>query len=253
MKRTAISLVLPAFVAIGVLSPASAQAADVPVGSRVVFVGDYETGDAGQWKTCQSRGYNGSCTGGGAFYGMQILGGGEQRQGNYAARYEVRNGDVPNFGGGERVEVAQDARALVREGDERWYEFSLKFDAGFANPTGDYFILMQWHGDGGAPPLALMVGTSGQLLLSNNVTGKTTDIGPIQRGAWADYVLHVKFSEKPSVGWAEVYQNGALVVPRHQRATLSQGPCYLKQGIYRSSAETSTAVVWQDGLRVTAP
>lgn len=227
----------------------------VPVGGKVVFVGDYETGDAGQWKTCQSRDFNGSCpTDQSGFYGMQVLGGGQQRQGNYAARYELRDGDVPEFGGGERAEVSMSDGARVYEGDERWYEFSLKFDQGFTNPTSSFFIVMQWHSGDGSPPMALMVNRSGELQLTNNATNAaTTTIGTVRRGEWVDYVLHVKFSNSASVGWAEVHQNGALAVPRHSRATMSSDSSYLKQGIYRSSSESSTAVVWQDGLRVTAP
>ena len=228
--------------------------AGVPVGRNVVFVGDYETGAPDQWKTCQSRSFNGSCPGEAGFYGMQVLGGGLQRQGDYAARFEVRDGDVPTFGGGERAEVSMNDAARVYEGDERWYEFSLKFDPSFSNPTSSFFIVMQWHSGNGSPPVALMVNRAGELQLTNNATNDATrTIGAVRRGEWVDYVLHVKFSKSASEGWAEVHQNGDLVVPRHNRATMSSDSCYLKQGIYRSSSETSTAVVWQDGMRVTAP
>jgi Polysaccharide lyase len=255
MKKIVTSIFLASLVVIGIVNPASAGAAQVPVGSRVVFTGDYESGNAHQWQTCQNKTYNGSCAGyKNSFYGMRVAGGGQQRQGKYAARYEVRNGDVPGFGGGERSEVSQSGAASVKEGDERYYQFSLKFDPSFTNPTSNFFIVMQWHSGSGSPPLALMVNRSGQLQLTNNATNKNTKtIGAVKRGAWADYVLHVKFSRNASVGFDEVYQDGALVVPKHSRPTMSSSSCYLKQGIYRSASETSTAVVWQDGLRVTAP
>jgi hypothetical protein len=257
MKQIVTSVFLVSLVVLGIVSPASAGAATAPTGSRVVFTGDYETGNANQWKTCQNRTYNGNCSGyKGSYYGLKIVGGGEAHQGKYAARYEVRNGDVPSFGGGERSEVSQSGAASVKEGDERYYQFSLKFDQTFQNPTSSFFIVMQWHGNGstGSPPLALMVNRSGQLQLTNNATNKNTStIGAVQKGAWVDYVLHVKFSRSASVGFAEVYQDGRLVVPKHSRPTMSSSSSYLKQGIYRSASETSTAVVYEDGLRVTAP
>ena len=61
-------------------------------------------------------------------------------------RVRPQPGDVPDFGGGERAEVQSDAPgAVVHEGDERWYQWSMKFPADFQNPTGVWFIVMQWH------------------------------------------------------------------------------------------------------------
>src|SRR4051812_2617575 len=39
----------------------AASHAAVPVGSQVVFEGDYETGDFSQWETCQSAVRNSDC------------------------------------------------------------------------------------------------------------------------------------------------------------------------------------------------
>jgi len=50
-----------------------------------------------------------------------------------------------------------------------------------------------------------------------------------------------------------VYQDGKLVVGRHSRKTMAGEVGYLKTGIYRDAGERATAVLWQDGLRVTAP
>ena len=67
-------------------APPGAHAA-VAVGKRVVFVGDYETGDFSQWETCQSAVRNSSCAGvGTGDRSMQILPAPEAHQGSYAAR-----------------------------------------------------------------------------------------------------------------------------------------------------------------------
>lgn len=231
-----------------------AAAAAVPVGSRQVFLGNYDTGNFAQWSTCQWRGFNGDCkdwkpTGN---YIAQVLADGTSHP--TAARFEVRNGDIPPFGGGERAEVraGTSSGADVYEGDERWYQFSLKFDQGFRNPTGTFYVAMQWHAGDGSPPLALEISRLGVLQFANNRTGKRTDIAPIQRGVWVDYVVHAKFS-KGSSAYAEAWVNGMKTPFVHRYPNMASTKNYLKMGVYRDAAETATAIVWQDGLRVTAP
>src|SRR5688572_29805751 len=56
----------------------------VPVGSEVVFVGDFETGDFRQWSRCQNRIFSDPCHNMREdFYGMQIVSS-DARQGRYA-------------------------------------------------------------------------------------------------------------------------------------------------------------------------
>ena len=247
------ALTVCVLVALGMACATPANAT-VLTGSRVVFVGDYETGEFSQWNQCQNRKYSASCSRfRESFYGMQVETA-INRQGRYAARYEVRNGDSPSWGGGERAEVARYDVGRVYEGDERWYEFSLLFDTAFPAVTGDFFVVMQWHAGSGPPPMTLMVDAQSRLVLDGTgPDAPTTVIGDIARGQWVDYVVHVRFGRSISNGWAEVYRNGVLAVPRHARDNMSSRSNYLKMGIYRDSSETTTAVMWQDGLRVIAP
>ncbi|MCV2491519.1 polysaccharide lyase [Geodermatophilus sp. YIM 151500] len=269
-RRRAVARLLPAgLVALAVLTACTSEPARRPapappdkddgglqVGSEVVFEGDYETGDFTQWTRCQNRKYSDPCADyDGDFYGARIDDQ-EVRQGDYAARFEVRNGDDPSWGGGERSEVSRYEEAIVREGDERWYEFSLKFDEDFPDVEGNFFIVMQWHaGDDSSPPMALEVDRKGRLVLADNTSDDAEDvvIGDIVRGEWVDYVIHATFSRDAEEGWAEVWQDGELVVERHARANMTTERNYLKMGIYRAKQERSTAIVWQDGLRITAP
>jgi Polysaccharide lyase len=251
VKRGLILVVLFAAM-VALTTPAQAA---VPVGAHLVFTGDFETGNFGQWSQCQNRRYSGSCKGRNVqFYGMQVVGG-SARQGQYAARFEVRNGDQPSWGGGERSEVARYDQGRVHEGDERWYEFSLMFDPAFPVVTGKYFIVMQWHGpDNEPPPMALEVQGAGQLVLTGHGTqAPLMVVGDIARGQWVDYVVHARFSRSSATGWTEVFRDGVLAVPRHPRANLSGHSDYFKMGIYRDVRATSTAVMWADGLRITGP
>ena len=226
----------------------------VPVGSHQLFVGDYESGDFSQWDICQTATTNSGCR---SFARgdrtMQIVQD-DVRQGRYAARFDIQPGDVPDFGGGERAEVRSDAAgAVVHEGDERWYQWSMKFPADFQNPTGVWFIVMQWHAGSGSPPLAINIGDDGNVQIGGDGLkgeGRQT-LGPVRRGEWVDYTLHVKFSRDHDGGFVEGWENGRQTVPRTARASMTSDENYLKQGIYRDTGPATSVLI--DGLRVTAP
>jgi hypothetical protein len=225
----------------------------VAVGERQVFVGDYETGDFSQWGVCQSATINAGCDGFTGDRTMRIVTD-DVRQGRYAAEFDLKPGDVPDFGGGERAEVRSDAPgAVVHEGDERWYQWSMKFPADFQNPTGVWFIVMQWHAGSGSPPLAINISNNGTVDIGGDgLKGEPQPtIGPVRRGEWVDYTLHVKFSRKHDGGFVEAWENGTQTVPRTERATMTSDENYIKQGIYRDTGPATS--VRLDGLRVTAP
>lgn len=240
-----------------IVPAALAQSTSVPVGQRVVFVGNYDTGYLNQWRAVHTRDRvdvpGKYCT-----YSACVRSDGRTHK--TAARYEVRDGDVPSYGGGERSEVRSgdggSAGAYVSEGDERWYELSIKFDSSWVNPrrgSADWFIVMQWIPTSNLPPqLTLDVSIGGALEFGGPFEYRRP-IGQVQPGVWVDYVLHVKFSADPAVGFAEAWQNGVQTVPLHNRPTLGEGLHLVKQGVYRDAASSGTQVVWHDGLRITAP
>ena len=252
MRRSSV-LTLLVLLSLWLATPANAS---VPVGSRVVFVGDFETGDFSQWTQCQSRHYSGPCKGDEPeFYGMSVVPD-DRRPGEHAARFEVRHGDKPHWGGGPRAEVARYNVGRVHEGDERWYEFSLRFDPTFPAIGDGFLTVMQWHsGERRTPPMTVEVQGDGQLVLTGQADGVSQPmvIGDIARGEWVDYVVHARFSRSAETGWAEVYRNGVLAVPMHPRVNMESGSNYLKTGIYRDGDATATAVLWSSGVRVTAP
>lgn len=233
--------------------PAAAVPTAPAAVGREVFVGDWETGNFGQWDTCQTATINAGC---GGFTGdrtMRIVTD-DVRQGRYAAEFSIGPGDVPDFGGGERAEVRSDAAgAVVREGDERWYQWSMKFPADFPDPTGVWFIVLQWHAGEGSPPLAINISDGGTVDIGGDgLKGEPhPTIGPVRRGEWVDYTLHVKFSREHDGGFVEAWENDTQTVPRTNRATMTSDSNYLKQGIYRDTGPATS--VRLDGFRVTAP
>lgn len=227
----------------------------VPDGATALFVADFETGDFSQWSTCQNAFMNRSCDGiDTAGHALDLVN--EARQGRFAARFVVKPGDVPDFGGGERSEVAaHEDPALTREGDERWYEFSFKFDENFPKAAeGSWFIVMQWHSGDGSPPLALNVSPEGTLDIGGDgVDHEKVAVGKVRRGEWVDYTLHVGFSQSSSKGFVEAWENGVQTVERYNRATMSSDENYLKMGIYRGNDDDSVAGLLMDGLRIYRP
>ena len=107
-------------------SPA-ASTARIVLASQAYFVGDYSTGDFRQWEV-QCKGYNAAGSEFPGSYSARIV---PDPSYGIAARFEVRTGDVPPFGGGERSEVGGPDSSGGSEGQVRWYRFATKFDETF--------------------------------------------------------------------------------------------------------------------------
>ena len=172
-----------------------------------------------------------------------------------AVRFEVRPGDVPDFGGGERTEVRFPSSADVEEGDERFYEFDLKFED-YPPPEGinggSHSIVMQWHPGDVGPVFHLGVDGTGNFIVGHRWSEDKKVIGPIDEGRWHSYVVHVKHSRSSGSGFLEIWRDGELVVPRHSRATMDSSSSYLKMGIYRGEESFNQSLLY-DNVRITAP
>jgi hypothetical protein len=168
-----------------------------------------------------------------------------------AARFEVGPGDVPNFGGDERSEVAVEGAYLVQEGDETWYRWSSRFgDAGgtFPEAAGWGLIFMQWHSESGSPPLSLHA-EGGQISIQNDRIGVSRNLAPIDPGVWHDYELHVKWSRDATVGFQELSRDGVPLGGVNFANIVNNESNYMKTGIYRDS-QSGRHVAWHDGLVV---
>ena len=175
-------------------------------------------------------------------------------------RFEVRDGDEPPVGG-ERAEVTLGSAYDVHEGDERWYEFDVKFgEPGWSTPYhGDPIkglVFLQWHSDNQdvSPPLALRVSNQNKMRFTSDIDNQTPiDFYTIRTGVWEKVVLHCKFSNNKSTGFVEAWVNGVNVLPKTQRRTMLDSLNYHKFGIYRDPDNTATHVVTYDNFRISSP
>ena len=217
-----------------------------PLGGRVLFRGDFDTGDAEQFRNVQSE------------PGRVKIGSGNPApfEGSHRARFEVRRGD--EAASGNRAEVTGPS---FEEGSERWIRQAIYVPSGTAT-EGGWRLVMQFHAfGGGSPPLAVFL-ESGRDLSFEVGHGDSSTFdwrGPrIQRNRWYAIALHVRFSPNPSEGFVEVYwggrrqrlTNGRM---RRYRATSEDGGAYYKTGIYRDDEIGQTDVVFHDNVTISAP
>ncbi|WP_067689332.1 polysaccharide lyase [Nocardia jejuensis] len=251
--------------------------APAPPADSHAFVGDFETGNFDQWADCQNIVVSSApCVNfRGSSDSMQV----EStvvRQGRYAARFEVRQGDTPaQLCCGARAEVSGEEALRADEGDDRWYQWSTRFGAGFPADRG-WTVLSQWHADqDGPPPLAIGAGPTnvaddrwGIVVSTWNAPGDpgttyTPWSGPIVPETWIDIKMHVKWSIEDSIGFVELWVDGT---PQRFQAepcagrtrcmvrTLMPdgGGTYFKQGYYRDPQITPPGVVYHDGFSCAA-
>ncbi|WP_235632706.1 polysaccharide lyase [Mycolicibacterium fluoranthenivorans] len=241
-------------------------AAPPALGAAALFSGDYATGNFSQWPTVQVRGYNSDGKDYVPSYSAGIVT--DPVKGN-VARFEVRPGDVPPFGGGERAEVQGGAADTGgAEGQTRWYRFSTKFDPTFPMNHGDlgWGVTNQWHQDGsaGSPPVSWTVdGRNGYWSLtiekqsSPGVWVDTFSIfdTPLDVGQWHDVTMQINWSASDEKGWIRLWHNGVRQTfgngsDTYFVRTLVPGDAdvYYKEGMYRKPT-TSTDIVYHAGFR----
>ena len=201
--------------------------------ASVLWRGDYETGDLSQW-----TGYEGIAS-------RLSLVQSPVRQGKYALRVELHQGDVAFSG--TRNEVSNEGAPEV-EGNDHWYAWSTMFPAGFPAPQ-TWQVFTQWHHSGccGSPPLefdvlgeTIQISHQGDTILWNT---------PLVRGVWHDFVIHVYFS--PTAGYIEFWYDGVKALGKTSVQTLNPGEyAYLKQGLYRDASIAPVAVIFHDGMTI---
>ncbi|NNH70785.1 hypothetical protein HLB23_13070 [Nocardia uniformis] len=237
------------------------------------FVGDFETGNFDQWENCQNIVVtSGPCVNYPKPNDSMRVERSVVRQGQYGARFEVRQGDMPaELCCGDRAEVSGGEATRADEGDERWYQWSTRFEGGFPADQG-WSVLSQWHADeDGPPPLAIAAGPTNVendhwgLVISTwwapgnpgpTYTPWRTRIVP---DIWNDIKLHVRWSARDSAGFVELWVGG-------ERQMFDAAPCYgqlrctvrtlmprgggvyFKQGYYRDPEIGPQGVVYHDGF-----
>jgi uncharacterized protein (TIGR03382 family) len=170
------------------------------------------------------------------------------REGSYALRATVYQGDDPIQASGNRNEMVYVTDEAP--GSEYFYKWSTLFPENFAS-NARWQVFAQWHQQGccGSPPLEFFVVGEEMFLRVGGLNGKILWRAPLERGRWHDFVLHVKWSSDSREGFVEMYKDGKLAVPQTMAATQFGGDRnYLKLGLYRDSRISSVGVVYHDGF-----
>ena len=201
----------------------------------IVWRGDFETGDISQYTGVQRV----------AVDRLQVVQS-PVRQGRYALKATVRQGDDPINASGNRNELVYQGHEA--EGSEYYYRWQVLFPQDYPSAR-TWQVFTQWHHEGccGSPPVEFFVyGEEIRLTLTDSETPWRTKL---ERGVWQDFIFHVKWSPDPKVGFVELWHNGQLVLSRYMHATMYPGDgIYLKLGLYRSDTVQPVGVVYHDGL-----
>ncbi|MBI3180645.1 MAG: heparin lyase I family protein [Myxococcales bacterium] len=209
----------------------------MPALGSVVWRGDFETGDLSQWSSTQSVSVD----------RLRIVRS-PVRQGSYGLKATVRKGDDPIHASGNRNEVLYLSREAP--GSEYYYRWFTLFPTSFPS-ANSWQLFVQWHQGGccGSPPLELYVVGEQIRMRVGGSGGKVVWTAPLSRGLWHEFILHVKWSTSPSVGFVEMRYDGQLVLPKRMVATLFPGESsYLKMGLYRDASISPEGVVFHDGM-----
>jgi MYXO-CTERM domain-containing protein len=201
----------------------------------VVWRGDFETGDISQYRRAQWVSAD----------RLQVV---ESPvfQGRYALRATVKQGDDPINSSCNRNELVY--QGYEAEGSEYYYRWQVLFPQDYPS-VKTWQVFTQWHHDGccGSPPVEFFVyGEEIRFTLTDSVTPWKT---ALVRGQWQDFILHVKWSPDPAVGFVELWHNGQRVLSRYAHATMYPGDgIYLKLGLYRGDTVQPVGVVYHDGF-----
>ena len=235
--------------------------------TRALFVGDWEAGGTVQWAGCQS-GHDGAIR----------VSSARVRQGRLAARFEVTDADADGYG--DRVECQ--ASTGEREGQTRTYRWSTFFPKSFPLSNADsWATFTQWHCDCSGSPMVGLFLQDRQIQLSLHRRDSENDYQSEMipwgtslsavRGKWTDFRVRVRWSGSDRAGFVELWINGkrqSMNWPRgDDRASQYGGVgakrlsirtlvpgygAYLKQGLYRNSSISGRAVLFHDGMNMTA-
>jgi hypothetical protein len=165
---------------------------------------------------------------------------------------------------GSRNELLPSFRDLV-PGDDLYFQLSTFLAPGFP-VDADWQVITQFKQNfDGSPPLSLNV-EQGQYRVEGGYGHPggsrqfIVNIGEATTGTWVEWVLHVKFSSDPAVGFVEVWKDGAIALPKYfpPGGTLYPDPSgvdggYVKTGLYRDPGITTPGTLYIAGWVIGTP
>lgn len=255
-----------------------------------IFTGDFSTGNFSQWPYVNNRDSGPAPTGilwRGRSYPAKIVS--VDKDCGFAARFEVRSGDKPDYDIGqpkERSEVSigpENTASTVLNGQTAWWAFSVLFDETF--PLNQHALgwgaVCQWHGISSPYSPALQLGwrTPNPIfglvdgywyLLQNRRNPNGSSAGadllaalPLSRGEWQDIRMRIRVSNSlstspsdPNAGLIELWRNGIRqtllggVETYYGQTSLPDDPGVKNQiGLYRAEIDP-TGILYHTGFRI---
>jgi hypothetical protein len=210
----------------------------LPASAGVIWRGDFETGDRSQYTGTQMVSAD----------RLEVVTS-PVAEGRYALKATVRQGDDPIDSSGNRNELVYQGNNAA--GAEYYYRWKVMFPADYPS-VRTWQVFTQWHHEGccGSPPVEFFVYGEEIRLTLNSTTSVTPWVTKLVRGVWQEFILRVKWSPDPAVGFIELWHNREKVVAKRYLATMYPGTVrnYLKLGLYRSDTVTQVGVVYHDGF-----
>ncbi len=141
------------------------------------------------------------------------------RAGRSSAKFTVHKDDVNPLTYSENPRAQLNKNNLFCSGDDRYVGFSLFFPADrFPATLGQNWMILNSFGFG--PPYGDAVESTSLSLWEDRIrfrhNSQTIWERPYVRGRWVDFVVHIKFSTDPGVGFMELWVDG-------QKQTLANG------------------------------
>ncbi len=238
---------------------------------RLLFDGGFETGDTTQWAGIDwnlERPLDEQ---------LQIVTD-TVRQGMYAVKTIVHDGDEFLDTGGERIQF-ESPGPREHEGDDYWYAWSTLFPEEW-QPPNEWLLIADWHATypDVCQPLQFELDNANALsvrILTGDVTGydcfdgpgtalqKTAVIIPhITLGEWHDFVIHVEWTTsgngsievwhklESDAGFAKVLDWHDIPTLQYQGDPAQPDTPYFILAHYRDESNTHTSVLYHDGFRM---
>ena len=238
---------------------------------KLLFDGGFETGDTTQWADVSwnlDRPLDEQ---------LQIVTD-PVRQGRYAAKTIVHDGDEFLDTGGERIQF-ESPGPREHEGDDYWYAWSTLFPEGWQAPD-DWLLIADWHAtyEDVCQPLQLEVDNANTIsaqILTGDVTGYDCFDGPgtaindtqvvipqITPGVWNDFIIHVYWTTsnngiienwhklETQAEFTKVASWTGIPTLQYQGDPSQPDTPYFILAHYRDAGNTHTSVLYHDGFRM---
>ncbi len=231
----------------------------------LIFVGDFETGTLSQWnyiERCQPDRITVYST------ANAPPGAPAPRQGQYAARFRVLDGDVAPCTSSEnpRAEL-ETVESLFKPGDDRWEAWSVYVpDTNPAPNTDSWFVFQEDYGApwDGSPAIGWTLDLASnpnhfRLDRSEQYNHDQPGVATLVRGRWIDFLVHKKFANTVSGGglveaWVDkapmTFSTCGCTTLATQTMRASQATVGFYLTSYRARGLLSSFDIYYDAVRI---